>query len=107
MSTDPYDDLQHRGPERGSSEFVAPTMNALAVVAIVGAVLGIIGLLPVIGSVLGIVCGRIAQRQIAERGQDGGSMARIAVIMGWVGLALALLVILFVVVLIATASAPQ
>ncbi|WP_159449346.1 DUF4190 domain-containing protein [Demequina sp. NBRC 110051] len=107
MSTDPYDDLQRRGPARDSSEFVAPTMNALAVVAIVGSVLGLIGLMPLIGSIVGIVGGRIAQRQIAERGQDGGSMARIAVIMGWVGLSLALLVILFVAVLIATASAPQ
>lgn len=93
-------------PASASSDYVAPTMNPLAIVAIVSAILGVIGLLPVVGSILGIVCGRIAQRQAAERGQDGGSLARVGVIIGWVGLALALIVVLFVAVLIFLATPP-
>ena len=93
-------------PAQPASDFVPRTMNPLAVVSIVGAVLGVIGLMPVVGSLVGVICGRIAQRQIAERDQDGGGIARAAVIVGWIGLGLALLVFLFVFVLIALASAP-
>ncbi|GMA35999.1 DUF4190 domain-containing protein [Demequina litorisediminis] len=94
-------------PAQPASDFVAPRMNPLAVVAIVFAAIGLVGLPPVISSVVGIICGSIAKKQIAASGDDGIGMAKAAVLVGWIGLALVLLVFLFVFVLIATSAAPQ
>ncbi len=53
--------------------------NGKAVAAFVCGLLGLLGLLPCIGSILGIVLGR---------GETDG-LGRAGVIMGWIGLALA------------------
>ncbi|WP_084077399.1 DUF4190 domain-containing protein [Demequina sp. NBRC 110057] len=90
-----------------ASDFVAPRMNPLAVVAIVFSILGVLGLPPILSSIVGIVCGSIAKKQIAASGDDGIGLAKGAVLVGWIGLALVLLVFLFVFVLIATSASPQ
>lgn len=51
------------GPARPSS---------LGIWAFVLAILGLIGLLPIVGSVLGFVLGRVALRQVGTRGLSGG-----------------------------------
>jgi Domain of unknown function (DUF4190) len=53
----------------------------------------------VIGSVLGIVFGNMARRRIAaEPGLEGASLARAGVIIGWTGLALVGVYLLFILI---------
>lgn len=60
-------------------------------------------LLPIIGSILGIAFGGTARRHIADDPTlEGESMARAGIIVGWVGLGLMVLFILFL-ILLATA----
>jgi hypothetical protein len=54
-----------------------------------------------IGSILALVFGYIARRQIRERGQGGNGMAIAGIVLGWVGMGLLVLVI---VVAIASSS---
>ncbi len=65
---------------------VVPHTNTLAIIGFVGAFM-----IPVVGIVLGIM----AQRQIAVNHEEGGTLAKAAVIVGVVGTAL--LVVFFIV----------
>jgi hypothetical protein len=38
-----------------------------------------------IGSILALVFGYIAKRQIAERNESGGGMATAGIVLGWIG----------------------
>jgi len=73
-------------------ETQAPT-HTLAIVSLVLSILGLIGILPLVGSIGGIISGRIAQQEIAQTPHryGGDGMARAGVILGWIGVALALL----------------
>ena len=55
--------------------------------AIASMVLGILWLYW-IGSVLALVFGYIARRQIRERGESGAGMAMAGIVLGWIGVAL-------------------
>ena len=56
----------------GTGAHAAPRRSALGIWAFVLAMLGLIGILPIIGSVLGFVLGRVAVRQADTRGLLGG-----------------------------------
>jgi hypothetical protein len=56
----------------GAGAHAAPRRGALGVWAFVLAMLGLIGILPIIGSVLGFVLGRVAVRQTDTRSLIGG-----------------------------------
>ena len=58
--------------------------------AIASMVLGILWLYW-IGSVLALVFGYIAKRQIQERGESGGGMATAGIVLGWIGVGFLLL----------------
>lgn len=89
--------------------YVAPpsaTTNSMAIGALVSALLGwvICG----IGSVVGVVVGIIALRQIKQTGQGGRGLALGGIIIGGIGTAVGVGVVLFYlyfVVLLASASA--
>lgn len=53
--------------------------------AIASMVLGILWLYW-IGSILALVFGYIAKRQIQERGETGGGMATAGIVLGWIGI---------------------
>ncbi len=55
--------------------------------AIASLVLGIVGLtgIPFVASIIAIVLGYSARREIRERGQEGTSLATAGIILGWVG----------------------
>lgn len=57
-----------------------------------------------VGSILGIVFGYIARRQIAERGERGSGMALAGIIIGWIGLAIGLLWLLILVIAAASSN---
>ncbi len=66
--------------------------------AIASMVLGIVWIYW-IGSVLALVFGYIAKRQIAERNEAGGGMATAGIVLGWVGIgALVLVVVIAIIV---------
>jgi Domain of unknown function (DUF4190) len=65
-----------------------PRTNGLAIASMV---LGIVWLYW-IGSILALVFGYIAKRQIRERGENGGGMATAGIVLGWVGVGVLVLV---------------
>ena len=70
----------------------APRNSTQAVVSLVAGILGL-SLLPGIASIVAIIVGNMAQKEIRESaGSIGGEgMARIGIILGWIGVALGLL----------------
>ena len=84
--------------------YAAPPTNGFAIASLV---LGILWLWCV-GSVLALIFGYISVRQIKERGEGGRGMAIAGIVLGWVGVALAVILILIVVSLsAATNSTPS
>jgi hypothetical protein len=65
--------------------------------AIISLVLGILGLVLLFGvaSVPAVILGHIARKQIRERDEDGDGIALAGLILGWIGIGLVLLVIVF------------
>ncbi len=57
--------------------------NGMAVASMVLGILWIVW----IGSVLALVFGYIAKRQIAERGEGGAGLATAGIVLGWIGAA--------------------
>lgn len=55
--------------------------NAMAVASMVLGILWIYW----IGSILALVFGYVAKRQIQERGESGGGMATAGIVLGWIG----------------------
>jgi hypothetical protein len=75
--------------------------------AVASLVLGIAGLVifPVIPSILAIVLGRSAKRDIRERpGLSGEGLATAGIVLGWIGVALIALAVVLFVLLVTTAS---
>ena len=60
--------------------------------AIASLVLGIIGVtgIPFVASIIAIILGYIARREIAEHGEEGRGLATAGIILGWVGVVLVL-----------------
>jgi hypothetical protein len=70
--------------------------HPLAVIALVLAVLGLMPVLPVIGSIAGLVTGMIARSNIARSPEQysGDGLAKAAIVLGVIGVALAVLVVI-------------
>ncbi len=68
----------------------APQTSSTALIGLIASILGFF-MLPVVGSIVGIVAGNSARNEIRNRpGQlTGEGMAQAAVILGWIGLVLA------------------
>jgi uncharacterized protein DUF4190 len=62
----------------------APPQQRTNGLAIASMVLGILWLYWV-GSILALVFGYVARRQIRERGESGGGMATAGIVLGWIG----------------------
>ena len=75
--------------------------------AIASLVLGIGGfvIFPVVLSILAIVFGRSAKREIAERpGLGGAGLATAGIVLGWIGVALSVVAVLLVLLLVAVST---
>jgi hypothetical protein len=101
-STQRYWDGAQWTESRAPGAYGAPAKLPTNGKAIASLVLGILGLviLYVIGPILALVFGHIAKREIEEsRGtQGGGGMATAGIVMGWIGVGLAVLYLLLVLV---------
>ncbi|MGC9399911.1 MAG: DUF4190 domain-containing protein [Anaerolineae bacterium] len=76
-----------------------PRNSGLAVASLILSILGLIGILPFLGSVVGLILGYSARNEIDRSGGviTGRGMAQWGIILGWVGLGLILLAICLVV----------
>lgn len=63
--------------------------NTMAVVSLVAGILGL-SLLPVVGSIVAVITGPLAKREIAASGggQSGEGLATAGAVLGWVGIGL-------------------
>jgi hypothetical protein len=63
--------------------------SSMAIITLVAGILGVT-LFPLIGSIVAVIAGPMAKREIAEsNGTLGGeSLAQIGLVLGWIGLAL-------------------
>lgn len=76
-------------PQQGYG-YGPPRTNSLAVVSLIAGIAGLI-ILPLIGSIVAVITGPMAKRQIAQRGEGGSGMATAGIITGWVGIVLTVL----------------
>lgn len=76
---------------------VARPTNTLAVVALISSLVGIF-IIPILGSIAAVITAPMARKQIRETGEGGDGMALSGMIIGWVGLAIWLLVGLFILI---------
>jgi len=93
-------------PAYGAPYGYAPARptNTLAIVALIGGIAGLT-VIPFIASVVGVITGHIALKQISRTNEGGRGMALAGVITGWVGVAIGVLFIAFIILMIAiTAS---
>lgn len=62
-----------------------------AIVALVAGIVGVV-FMPLVGSIVALVFGYLAKREIDDSGgrQDGRSQAIAGIVLGWIGLAIAL-----------------
>lgn len=61
--------------------------NTMALVTLIAGIGGLT-FLPFIGSIVAIITGPMADKQMATSGEDGAQLSKIGKILGWVGLAL-------------------
>lgn len=76
-----------------------PKTNGLAITSLVSSIAAFV-VLPFIASIVGVITGHIALKQLRTSGENGRGMALAGVIVGWVGVAGGLLFILFIVIAI-------
>ena len=85
-------------PQYYGPGFQPPQTSAMAVASLISSILGIT-LVPTIGSVIGIILGYMARNQIRESGGviGGEGLATGGIVLGWIGVGLALIGICLVV----------
>lgn len=81
-----------------------PPLNNASVFALVLSLLGLAMLVPIAGSIIGIVFGNRAMDQVEQTGERGGGMAQAAVIFGYFGLVTVGLVLAVFVVIVVLAK---
>ncbi len=73
-----------------------PSVHFLAIISLVLSILGLMPVLPLVGSIAGIVTGVIARKEIRSRPEQysGDGTAKAGIILGWIGIGLAILLVL-------------
>ena len=81
--------------EQQRTNFYQPQTHFLAITSLVLSILGLLPILPLIGSIAGIITGYIARREIRKQpGQyQGDGYAKAGIILGWIGVAFAVLAV--------------
>lgn len=80
------------------ADFPAQT-NTLAIVSLVSGIISWF-MVPVIGGIVAVVTGHMAKRQIRRTGEQGGIFATVGLILGYLHLAVVLLIGIFLVLLL-------
>ena len=66
--------------------------DLVAIVSMIAAIVGFIWVLPFVGSLAGAIMGHLSLGQIKRTGEGGRGMALTGVILGWIGVAIAVLI---------------
>ena len=67
--------------------------NSMALVSLIAGIAGLT-LVPGIGSIVAVITGHMAKREIARTGEEGSGLATGGLIMGWIGVGLMILAII-------------
>ena len=78
--------------------------NVLAIVSLIASIAGIV-IAWGIGSIVGIICGHISLSQIKKTGEEGRGMAVAGLIVGYIGLALAIISVIIIAIIFGTIAA--
>ncbi len=72
-----------------------PPTSGVAIISMILSTLGLIGVLPILGSIVGLMLGYSARQEIeASQGAIGGQgLAQAAIILGWVSIGMAVLLL--------------
>jgi len=76
--------------------------NGLAITSLISSIAAFV-ILPFIASIVGVITGHMALKQLRTSGENGRGLALAGVIVGWVGVAFGLIAILFIVIAIIAA----
>ncbi|MDF2580602.1 MAG: hypothetical protein K0S49_2181 [Microbacterium sp.] len=91
-----YQPAGYPPPAYGYGGYQPQKTNALAIVSMIASIVGFIWILPIIGSIAGVIMGHISLSQIKRTNENGRGMALAGLIVGYAGLALAIVgVIIF------------
>jgi len=99
--TEPPRGAPTSGPRYPDPSLVPPVRrtNVLAVISLVAGLCGFT-LVPVMGSIVAVVTGHLALGQIRDTGEEGSTLAKAGLWLGYVAIALMVLVITGVIVLV-------
>ncbi len=77
-------------PYQYQQQPLPPSTSGMAIASLVLSILGLIGVLPLIGSIVGVILGYMAKGQIAgSRGRIGGEgVAKGGIVVGWIAIVL-------------------
>jgi len=81
-----------------------PPLNGAALFSFIASLLGLAMVVPIAGSIIGIIFGKRAMDQVDESGERGGGLAQAAVIFGYFGLVTLGLVLIMVVIILVAAK---
>ena len=82
----------------------AKKTNVLAIVSLIASIAGFV-IAWGIGSIVGIICGHISLSQIKKTGEEGHGLAVAGLIVGYIGLALAILSVIIIAIVFGAIAA--
>lgn len=77
--------------------------NGKAIGSLILGVIGVTGV-PIVASIVAIILGHMARHEIAVTGKEGKGLATTGIVLGWIGVVLAVIVVVFFSVLFVTVS---
>ena len=91
-------DSEYRETYESQEQSYAPPTSGSAIASLIFSILGLVGVLPIIGSVVGLILGYSARREIGERPNalGGDGLAQAGIVVGWVGIAFLVLLLCLV-----------
>lgn len=87
-----YAQAPQYGPTGGYYGQPTRSNNSMALVSLIAGIAGLT-VLPGIASIVAVITGHMARRQIAETGEEGSGLATAGLILGWVGVGLIVLAV--------------
>jgi hypothetical protein len=101
---DPSRGPRPRSAHAGVAGPVSPRQtNALAVISLVAGLTGF-SVLPLVGSIIAVATGHLARSRIRDSGEDGATLAKAGLWLGYVAIALAALAVTAMLVFIVVRS---
>jgi predicted benzoate:H+ symporter BenE len=76
-----------------------PPLSGSAIASLIFSLLGLIGVLPLVGSVIGLLLGHSARKEIDRSAGDvgGQGMAQAGIVLGWLGGALSVMLLCLII----------